>query len=342
MVAVVTLLMVSVLFFRRGWFWQKAALAAGVVVSAALLLVPEYLLSREDETSRTFLPTQLFVIHADIIGAQIADDLERGAETPYPRELLERIHDRLKTEMVRSMESYGNYVVFPSLGFCPDYLMYHPSSINTQLRQEFGDITSQCAFYRYYYLRTWGKRPLTVVRKIAHQMALFYSWKCPAYVRHKNLPLADGYQDGLSSLRLQPNPDLWTDYPAAVQFVTRTELLAQSAPSIQQSQLVRVALSLLMRLYVPLLLATVIAVSFILCRHDYRTRVGWLAAWVGLLFAWNFGCCLEVAIIHSLDVRRYSSVQVFFTILAQFSAIWLLCEVALVSKSTIVCPSSTS
>jgi hypothetical protein len=329
LVAVVTLLMVSILFLRRGWFPQKAVLATGVIVSSASLLGPEHLLSRHDEASRTFLPTQLFVIHADLIDAQIAEDLERRAETPYPHELLESIHNRLRTEIVSSMETGGIYFRFPSLGFCPDYLMYDPRSINTQLRQEFGDITSLCLFYRYYYLRIWRERPLAVVKKIARQMALFYSRRCPAYVRHKFLNLADGYRNGVTSLGLQSYRDLWMAYPPGVQFMGRTESLAQSAPSIQQPLLLRVALSCLARLYRPLLVATIVLGPAFLFRKSYRTRLGWLAAWVAFLFLWNWACCLEVAIIHSLDVRRYSSVQVFFTSLAQFSAIWFFCEIAL-------------
>ena len=47
------------------------------------------------------------------------------------------------------------------------------------------------------------------------------------------------------------------------------------------------------------------------------------------LYSYNATACLEVAIVNSLEVRRYLTVQMFFTTVAQFFALWLLCEVVL-------------
>ena len=99
LMALVPLLSVGFFFFRRGWFRQKIALGGGAALSAALLLLPEHFLSRNDGPGRTFLPIMLFVNHATLIRDQMADDLERGAETPYPRAWLERIHDALNREI---------------------------------------------------------------------------------------------------------------------------------------------------------------------------------------------------------------------------------------------------
>lgn len=328
LVAILTLLPAGIFCFRRGWFRQKVALAIGATLSAALLLIPESLLSRQDEATKTFLPTQLFVMHADIIRDQIADDLQHGATTPYSRELLERIHGQLETEIARSIQTHP--IHFPSLGFCPDYLMYDRSSIDAQLRQLFGnEITPLCAFYRYCYLRIWQERPWEVIKKIGRQMARFYSRMCPAYNREKSLNLTDGYRNGVTSLESQPYPDLWMKYLPAVQFMGRTELLTGSAPSVQQPLPLRLALSFLARLYRPLLLGSIMFGAALLLRRNSRSRLGWLVAWVAFLYLWNWACCLEVAVIHSLDVRRYATVQLFFTNLAQFTALWLFCEIAL-------------
>ena len=51
------------LLWRSGWLWQRVGFSFGFACSAALLLLPENLLSREDEMTRTFLPTTLFVFH---------------------------------------------------------------------------------------------------------------------------------------------------------------------------------------------------------------------------------------------------------------------------------------
>ena len=123
LIAVVALLPVGIFFFRRGWFRQKIALGGGAALSAALLLLPEHFLSRNDEASRTFLPITLFVTHANLIRDQMADDLERGAEIPYPRERLARVHDALSTEIAKSFAARPGH--YWSLGFDPDYLMYN-------------------------------------------------------------------------------------------------------------------------------------------------------------------------------------------------------------------------
>ena len=88
-----------------------------------MLLLPEHFLSRNDQLGRTILPTTLFVIHANLIRDQMADDLERGAEIPYSREMLGRVHDALSAEIAKSSAARPGH--FESLGFDPDYLMYN-------------------------------------------------------------------------------------------------------------------------------------------------------------------------------------------------------------------------
>ena len=92
--SIVVLLPVAMFLVQRGLIWQKIALGGGAALSAALLLLPEHFLSRNDEASQTFLPATLFVVHADLIRDQMADDLRRNANVPYPREWLERVHAR--------------------------------------------------------------------------------------------------------------------------------------------------------------------------------------------------------------------------------------------------------
>jgi hypothetical protein len=307
--------------------WQKIALAGGAALSAALLLVPEHFLSRPDETSWTSLPTLLFVNHAGLIRDQMTDDLQRGSATPYPRDWLERIRGTLSTEITKSAAGRPGH--FWSLGFDPDYLMYEESSIVARLRREFGnDVPALCGFYRYYYWRIWRERPFVMIRKIGEQMGVFYSQMCPAYNREKSLYLASGYGYGATILKLQPYPELWTTYPPAVEFVHRTELLAQSAPIIRQPIPLRMMLSLLSGMYRPLLLGALALSAAVLLQPRYRRRLGWLAALVLFVYSYNAATCLEVAVINSLEGRRYLTVQVFFTLFAQLFAVWLLCEMA--------------
>jgi hypothetical protein len=327
----VALVPVGIFFFKRGWFRQKFALVTGAVLSAALLSVPENFLSRTDEVSQTFLPITLFVNHADIIRDQMGDDLQRGSAIPYPREWLGRIHERLTTEIANAFAARPGH--FLSLGYDPDYLMYDKGSITAELRREFeNDIPALCAFYRYYYWRIWRERPFAVLEKIRKQMALFYSQMCPAYNREKSLYLANGYEQGAAVLSLQPYPELWTQYPPAVEFVRRTELLGRSAPIIRQPAPLRITLSFLAGTYRPLLLGTIVIGVAFLGQRNCRRRLGWLAVLVALVYTYNAASCLEVAILNSLEVRRYVTVQMFLTLLAQFFALWFLCEIALETR----------
>jgi len=324
----VALVPIGICFFKRGLVRQKIALASGGMLSAALLLLPEHFLSRADEIGRTFLPITLFVNHADLIRDQMADDLQGGAATPYPREWLGHIHGALSAEIGKSFAARPGH--FLSLGYDPDYLMYDQSSIVAQLRLEFeNDVPALCAFCRYYYWRLWRERPFAVLGKIREQMALFYSQMCPAYNREKSLSLASGYEQGTAILNLQPYPELWTSYPPAEEFVRRIELLARNAPIIRQPAPLRFTLSFLAGAYRPLLLGTILIGAAFLCQRNYRKRLGWLAALVAFVYCYNAASCLEVAILNSLEVRRYVTVQMFFTLLAQFFALWFLCEIAL-------------
>ena len=331
LVAVLSFLPVGILFFRRGWLGQKIALGSGVAVSAALLLLPEHFLSRNDEASQTFLPTTLFVVHANLIRDQMADDLERGVAIPYSRELLGRVHDALGIEIAQSSAAHPEH--YPSLGFSPDHLMYEETSIAAQLRREFdNNIPALCEFYRFYYWRIWQHRPLLVVKKIARQMAIFYSPMCPGYSRGKSMSLAIWYRDATRNLQVESYPEVWTKYPPALEFTRRSEVLERTAGAIQQRAATRVFLSVLAATYLPLFLGVLILSAIILFRPADRKRLGWFAVLVLFVYSYNAASCLAVAIVNSLDVPRYNTVQIFFTIVAQFLALWFLCEVSLLKR----------
>jgi len=332
--AIVALLPVAMFFFRRRWFWQKIAFAGGIAVGAALLWLPKHSLIRNDEIGECYLPTQLFVIHANLIRDQMADDLERGAKVPYPLEWLGRVHATLSAEITKSSAPGRRYYGYSTLGFDPDYLMYNDSSIVTQLHKEFGNnVSALCAFYRFYYWRIWRQRPLLVFKKIVRQMAVFYAPKCPAYQLRKALSLTDEYNR--SATLLEPHRKIWTAYPPAMDFMNRTALLALSAPVVQQPAYVRRVHQILAITYLPLLSIALALSAVVFTQEQLRRRFGWLAALTFFVYSYNFASCLEVAIVHSLENPRYSTVQMFVTILAQFLTILLILEILLGSRALI-------
>jgi hypothetical protein len=326
--SIVVLLPIAMFFFRRDLIWQKIAVGGGTAASAALLLLPEHFLSRNDEASQTFLPATLFVVHADLIRDQMADDLRRRANVPYPREWLERVHRSLGTEIEKSVAAWPGH--FSTLGFDPDYLKYNKSSIAAQLRRQFGaNVPALCAFYRFYYGRIWQHRPLLVLKKIARQMSIFYAPICPVYNRAKSLSLTNAYHAGVMSMDIQSRRQIWAAYPAAVDFISRTKSGAQSMPVIHQPDYVRFALSVMAVTHLPLLLITAAIGAVVLTQERRRTRLGWLAAVVLLGYLYNLAACLEVAVIHSLEIGRYITVQMFPTIFVQSLALWFVIEFAL-------------
>jgi hypothetical protein len=325
--SIAVLLPVAMSFVQRGLIWQKIALGGGAALSAALLLLPEHFLSRNDEASQTFLPTTLFVIHANLIRDQMADDLTRGAKVPYPREWLGHVQRALSDEIAKSVAARSR--IYSTLGFDPDYLWHGQTSIAAQLHKHFGNnVCALCAFYRFYYWRIWRERPLLVLKKIARQMAIFYAPICPVYNRGKSLSL-DAYNRGMTSLDIQPYHKVSAAYPPAMDFMSRTKSSARSVPVIYQPRYIRWILSVMAGTHLPLLLIALALVAVVLTQERRRRRLGWLAALVLLGYLYNAAACVEVAVIQSLDVRRFITVQMFLTLLAQFFALWFVLEFAL-------------
>jgi len=324
--AIFGLLPVGIFFFRRALSWQKITLAGGVAASAALLLLPDYLLSRKNEGSQIYLPLMLFAMHADLIRDQMAADLDRNAKVPYPRDWLMRIQRALSAEIVNSSvtQHHSNF------GFDYDYLMHSPNSIAAQLRKEFGNnVSALSAFYWFYYRRIWLQRPLFVVQKIARQMAIFYAPKCPVYKQSKFLPLPSDYDRGVKSLGEEPYRKIWMVYPPAVEFMARTEVLARTAPDIHQPVYIRKLLFILAPTYLIMLLIAFGLGAAVLLQEPQRIRLGWLAALVLFVYAYTMASCLEVAVVGSLAVDRKVTVHMFPSILAQFLTLWFILEFAL-------------
>jgi hypothetical protein len=326
--SIVVLLPVAMFFVQRGLIWQKIALGGGAALSAALLLLPEHFLARNDPASQTFLPTTLFVIHANLIRDQMADDLTRGAKVPYPREWLGHVQRALSDEIAKSLAVRSG--IYSTLGFDPDYLMYDRSSIAARLRREFGgNIPALCAFYRFYYWRIWRQRPLVVLKKIGRQMAIFYAPLCPAYNYGKSLSVTDAHNRGVISLDIQSRRQIWAAYLPAADFMSRAKSVPPRVAVIHQPRYVRLALSVMAVTHLPLLLIAAALGTVVLTQERHRRRLGWLAALVLLGYLCNAAACLEVAVIHSLEIRRYITVQMFLTLFVQFLALWFILEFAL-------------
>jgi hypothetical protein len=303
----------------------KIALLIGSSIAAVLLVMPAQLPARGDKAWEAFLPTQLFVIHADLIRDQMAADVSSAAETRYSREWLCRVQQMLAIEIAKAQRK--NY--YRTLGFNPNYLMYNPTSVDSQMRREFGDrLGDLCAFYWFYYGRVWTQQPQRMVGKISRQMLVFYCRVCPAYAWWKRRLLSKEYSDSLSALEAAGAGRLWIEYKPIGSLIGRTTDLAKKGLVVPERRFLRRCRFLLARTYllaVGLWLAVCLAV---LCRRRLRRRLGLMAVVVLFLFWYNFGNCIEIAVIHSLDDARYDTIQFIFTLLAQFAAFLLIAQCA--------------
>jgi hypothetical protein len=326
--AIVVMVPVTAFFLRSNWVRQKIALGLGMVLIASLVLWPERILSRKDEASQTFLPTMLFVIHADLIRDQMAADLKENASLPYSTDWLERVYVALNSEIAKSETNYPGH--YPSLQFDPEYLWFDRSSITTQLRREFGsNISALCDFYRFYYWRTWQRRPFRALQKVARQFSIYYYPNCPAYAPMKIWPLMDVYERAVTSLDSEDYRKIARSLPVLADFMQRTKSLAENAPATKQQGLLRHVLADLAVSYLFLLLLALILSAIIFWKQARWRRLKWLAALVLFGSAYNAASCLEVAIVNSLEVHRYMTVQMYATLLTQFLAFWLILEFAL-------------
>jgi hypothetical protein len=316
------------LLWRKDWLWQKVWFSLGFAVSAAILLLPEYFLRRNDELSRTFLPTTLFVFHANLIRDQLADDLAKNVTLPYSRDRLERLYLTLRAEITKSHTA--RHYAYHSLGFDPDFLMYDPNSIAVQTRREFrGDIAAVCAFYRFYYWRIWQKRPQQVLEKVARQMRTFYLPYCRAYEPRINQKFGGAYQHSVLSLSDPICRKVWTAYPPAVDFMTRTQELGRRELRFQQPLLLPIIPMLVLLAsitYSTLLIVALVLAGFVAPISAPFGRLRVVASLAVFAFLFNAAYCLEVAVISSLDIPRYLTVQMYSTLVAQLLGLWFVLE----------------
>jgi len=303
----------------------RLVLAAGSVVAMVALALPAWLPAQRDPESRAVLPTQLFVTHARIIHDQIRSDAAGNSDTKYPAELLRDVDQILTAELAKATSDKA----CPTLGFNPDFLMFGPASLDAELRTRFNsDLGQLGAFYSYYYLRTWIHRPAAMTAKITRQMSHFYNVPCPAYWTWRTRDLSRDYRDSLAAAKKFALPQTWSEYTPFSEFFEQTVRLARGESNLVLPAVVQRLQRFAARTCLISLLLGISAVVLIAVHPGFRHDLGRLAAVVGFLMWWNFGSCMEVAIVHTLDNVRYNTIQIIFTVLTQFAAILLVFEVA--------------
>jgi len=314
------------LFDRKEPFNRKFALIGVPALCIALFLIlPEKSISDRDDLSRTFLPTSLFVIHADIICDQISRDLRDDAKTPYQKQFLEQTDALLEREIGLSQQT-GRYT---SLGFDPDYLMYEDSfdqKFQALLGSE-GRSENRIRFYYYYFCRAWTHQPGRMLTKVFRQLSILYNniGKASPYKHEIELVVGRNYLNNclvldskrsLSAIHFAPLED----------FNLKSKELARAEPRLLQPGAVSWVNSFMSRTFsISIILMSVMLVVVLrnpLLRYSY----GSFALTVALFYAYSFANSLGIAIIHSLEITRYLTNQLIFCLLPQCMALFLTAE----------------
>lgn len=301
---------------------QKGALLAACVLPAALLLfLPEQILKRNDVWGRQFLPETLFSVHSGLILDQISSDLATSASIPYPRTLLQPAHDLLQTDLQKAA-TITTPKAFPSLGYNPDYLMY--DSFCPEFAKMTGwDPPELVKFYDYYYLRTVRRQPAAILKKITGQLRLFYCDKVPAYRLGQTMDLTDEY-DRVEDL-ITKRARIGAGYAPLTPWFQECGALADDGAAFTQVKRLTEWTRLFSAHYLDLLLVALIS-PLVLFSCAFRGHLSWAVAALLLAYSYNFGNCLTIAIVHSLEVTRYVRIQLIFTIFAQCLSIYFVLE----------------
>jgi hypothetical protein len=301
---------------------EKGALLAAAILPAVLLLfLPEQYLKRNDVWGRQFLPETLFSVHASMILDQMARDLSTNAATPYPREVVQSAHDLLQADLqkdaaITTSKSYS------SLGYNPDYLMYDSFCLDFP-KMTGWEPPALIHFYNYYYRRAALRQPSAMLRKIGGQMRLFYCSKVPAYRLGQTLELSDEYAR-IPDLVARKIPISARYGPVAAYFQECAGLAEQGA-TIEQVKRLTEWTRLFSAHYLDLLLVALVS-PLILIYRPLRRHFIWIVAALWLVYSYNFGNCLTIAIAHSLEVNRYVRIQLIYTVFAQCVSIYFLLE----------------
>src|SRR5205085_8650837 len=111
-----------------------------------------------------------------------------------------------------------------------------------------------------------------------------------------------------------------------IDFVHRSGDLAKKPSQLEQQAYIRRPLLALAETYLACLATALLLSAIVLARAALRRRLAGLAGLVLLSYWFILAACFESAALNSLEVYRYMTVQLIFTILAQFLTILLSLE----------------
>ena len=316
----------------KGNFTGKVAFFATAVPIIVALTLTEHYLRRGDQSSKIFLTETLFVFHAKTIHAQMDADLKNDETDIYSREWLRTAWEDLGKEIERTHNLYPQK--YPVLGFEPNSLMFDRDSLLSRWHRQLGD-ERFLRFLKYWYWHSIANRPLAFVEKIAGQLGVFYSTKCPAFSFQKRYLLSspDGYCRSLVALSKPQSLQLLSKRAIGSAFLERTQTLCLSDAIIPQNKLAQIGHVRFAQSYLAILLISAPLAGWFLLKRSNSEDLKWSAFLVIFFYSANFGNVFSISVIHSMEVERYSTVLFIAALFAQLWAMRWLVEIALMKLS---------
>jgi hypothetical protein len=321
---------ISLILPGRPWRERGTLAAAAILPAALLLFLPEHIMKRSDPWAAIFLPETLLSAHAVLVEQQMGEDLASNAPLPFPRDQVQAAYDMLGAELKKAPPVIAVQEQYLT-SYKPDYLlleyiMYGNSfCVNFPIKMhltpwQFGH------FCMTWYLRALLHHPGGMAAKAEGQLALFYASRNPVYWFGKTMDLSSTQYARAGTLMAFAN-NLGAGSPAVTRYIDATKRLAGESVGIPQARRFVEWLRFFADNYMDLLwIAVVTPVLLIPC--PLRRHFLWLIAALWLAYSYNFGNSLTIALVHSMEVNRYTRIQLIFTIFAQCLTLAMLLELA--------------
>ena len=314
----------------------KLLMATGAGLFFLLVLwLPEDMLARHDRMASLFLPDTLLTIHADQVRDQIAADLATGYPAPFPRDTMRALLKRLDATLALSRLPANH--PYSTLGFNPDYLLYTDCVYDGVTDNTDAGAQRRAALGFFCYRRAFLRHPARMLGKIVRELHVFYHFGTASHASlfGKKFRLLDArafqmerrYQRNVALFGQPRAREGFDEYPPARAFIETSLRLSRQPATVSQPRVLKDARTLLEMLYLPGLLASLLIAAWAaatgrLAQPEWLTRI----AVTLLLFSYNFGNNLTVAVVHSLSISRYIESQLSYTLLASMSGIVLVGE----------------
>ena len=321
---------------RPAWREGLSLLGAPLLLAGVLLFLPERWLASRDLRAASYMAEARLAVHANLVRDQINADLATPGPLRYDRAELQAVSWRID-HCINASQRPGRRP--QTLGFNADYLLtVEPILIPPYFERTPAGEREITRFANYYFFRVLLHRPIPMARKVLTQLAVFYNLdmfrRTPRGLYEPSVRLSEKpfYPH---SVRCFVRPDLQErldrfdaarDYTDASSKLRRTTArLVQPTPVIWLNKLGAL-------LYLPgLLLSLGIAAGAGAIGRRANVSFRALPRVVLLLFAYNFGICLTVALVQTLGTGRYIEFQRIFTLFAVFAGI-LLCAQTLLLR----------